>query len=223
MVPVIYIEPQDSLQIRKHQLSTPLSHISTTTMFSIARLTILFNIVLLTAPGIIASAGGSTFSETLDPEDLVPKKEKLTHLHFYFHDVVSGPNVTSVRVAEAPTTNNSATFFGAVVVIDNRLTVGPDIGSRLVGRAQGTYTLASQEEYGLLMVFNCVFLEGKYNGSSISIVGRNSIFTKVREMPVVGGSGIFRLARGYAQAQTYAFDMKTGLTIVEYNVSVFHY
>ncbi|KAI4310642.1 hypothetical protein MLD38_035605 [Melastoma candidum] len=191
----------------------------------VARLALLFNIAVLAATrGAIASEGGRhVFSKALDPEDLVPHKEKLTHLHFYFHDVVTGPNTTAIRVAEAPTTNNSATSFGAVVVFDNRLTVDHDIGSRLVGRAQGTYTLASQEEFGLLMVFDCVFLEGKYNGSSINIMGRNSVFAKVREMPVVGGSGVFRLARGYAQAQTYAFDMKTGLTIVEYDVYVFHY
>jgi hypothetical protein len=42
-------------------------------------------------------------------------------------------------------------------------------------------------------------------------------------MPVVGGSGLFRFARGYAQAKTHDLDFKTGDAIVEYNVYVFHY
>ncbi|XVE99856.1 hypothetical protein REPUB_Repub03eG0237600 [Reevesia pubescens] len=54
------------------------------------------------------------------------------------------------------------------------------------------------------------FIEGIYNGSSISIVGRNPVLNDVREMPIVGGSGVFRLARGYALAHTIWFDYKTG-------------
>ena len=108
-------------------------------------------------------------------------------------------------------------------MIDDPLTVGPEPGSKQVGRAQGIYASASLSEAGLLMVLNYAFTEGKYNGSTISILGRNPVFSAVREMPVVGGSGLFRFARGYAQARTHFFDLKTGDAVVEYNVYVFHY
>jgi hypothetical protein len=49
------------------------------------------------------------------------------------------------------------------------------------------------------------------------------VFSGIREMPIVGGSGLFRLARGYAQANTHEIDFKTGNATVEYNVYVFHY
>lgn len=39
-------------------------------------------------------------------------------------------------------------------------------------------------------------------------------------MPVIGGSGIFRFARGYVQASTHTVDFKTGDAVVEYNVCV---
>ncbi|KAJ9559201.1 hypothetical protein OSB04_013815 [Centaurea solstitialis] len=39
-------------------------------------------------------------------------------------------------------------------------------------------------------------------------------------MPVVGGSGLFRFARGYAQAKTHSFDFKTGNAVVEAEKSV---
>ncbi|CAK9148432.1 unnamed protein product [Ilex paraguariensis] len=163
------------------------------------------------------------FSRNLSMESLGLKQEKLTHLHFYYQDIVSEPNPTAVRVAAAAITNTSATGFGAVVMIDDALTEGPNLNSKLVGRAQGIYALAGLNESALLMVFNCEFVEGVYNGSTLSILGRNSVFSPVREMSVVGGSGVFRFARGYAQVKTFSFDLKTGDAVVEYNVYVFHH
>ncbi|KAL6007770.1 hypothetical protein ACLOJK_033272 [Asimina triloba] len=150
-------------------------------------------------------------------------EEKMTHLYFFFHDIVSGRNPTAVEVAAPSSAAKSPTSFGAVAIIDAPLTEGPDPKSKLIGRAQGLYALASQEEFGLLMALNYVFVEGKYNGSTLSILGRNAILNKVREMPVLGGSGLFRFARGYAQARTHFFNMTSGDAIVEYNVYVIHY
>ncbi|KAF8411950.1 hypothetical protein HHK36_004508 [Tetracentron sinense] len=163
------------------------------------------------------------FYRSLSPEKMGLKKEKLSHLHFYLHDIVSGSNPTAIRVAAAPTTNSSATSFGFVAMMDDPLTEGPEPNSTLVGKAQGFYGSASQNEYGLLMVLNFVFMEGKYNGSTLSVLGRNKPYSKVREMPIVGGSGLFRFARGYAQAQNHLFNLTTGDAIVQYNVYVLHY
>ncbi|XP_062167712.1 dirigent protein 22-like [Alnus glutinosa] len=179
---------------------------------------ILFSIFSFSA---FATAGG--FSRTLSPVKLGLKREKLSHLHFYFHDIVSGRNPTAVRVAEAPMTNTSLTGFGAVVMMDDPLTARPELTSKHVGRAQGIYASASQTELGLLMVLNFAFMEGKYNGSSLSVLGRNTVLSAVREMPIVGGSGLFRFARGYAHARTHTLDIETGDAVVEYNVYVFHY
>ncbi|KAF7138412.1 hypothetical protein RHSIM_Rhsim07G0062600 [Rhododendron simsii] len=100
---------------------------------------------------------------------------------------------------------------------------GPELTSKLVGRAQGMYTLASQKSNPeLLMVVTYKFVVGPYNGSSISVLGRNPVMNDVREFPVVGGSGLFRLARGYALAHTVMFDIATGDATVEYNVYVMH-
>ena len=174
------------------------------------------------------AASGSTgeshrFSRNLSPKSMGLKKEKFSHFHFYLHDIVSGTKPTAVEVAEAALSNKSATLFGKVTVIDDPLTVGPEPSSKLVGRAQGIYASASQKEVALLMVMNFAFMEGKYNGSNLSVLGRNTIFSKVREMPIVGGSGLFRFARGYAQAKTHTLNPKTRDAVIEYNVYVFHY
>ncbi|XP_049400794.1 dirigent protein 22-like [Solanum stenotomum] len=145
-------------------------------------------------------------------------KQKVTKFHFYFHDIVSGKNPTAVQIAQA-----NMTTFGFVAMVDDPLTVGPEPNSTIVGRAQGIYGSADQNESGLLMNLNFVFTTGKYNGSTLSVLGRNPIFHKYREMPIVGGSGVFRLAQGIATAKTYWINMTSGDAIVEYNVMVLHY
>ncbi|KAK1371871.1 dirigent protein 21-like [Heracleum sosnowskyi] len=151
------------------------------------------------------------------------KYEKLSHLHFYFHNIVTGPNPTATRVAFSAITNTSSSLFGLVVVIDDPLTVGPEQSSKQVGRAQGMFAAASLTELSFSMVLNYVFTEGKFNGSSLSILGQNPLHSDVREMPVVGGSGCFRFARGYAEGRTHVIDWETGDAVVEYNVYVYHY
>ncbi|CAI9260013.1 unnamed protein product [Lactuca saligna] len=152
-------------------------------------------------------------------------QEKVTKLHFYFHDIVSGNSPTAMRVAK-PTGYtglvNTLTGFGSVVMADDMLTSGPEPNSTVVGRAQGFYASASMEDIGFLMTMNFAFSDGDFNGSSLSLLGRNPVLHEYREMPIVGGSGVFRMARGIATAKTYKFNL-LGDAVVEYNVMVVHY
>ncbi|XP_009771303.1 dirigent protein 22-like [Nicotiana tabacum] len=150
-------------------------------------------------------------------------KPKITKLHFYFHDIVSGKNPTAIPIAQANSTSHSPTSFGLLAVLDDRLTIGPQINSTTIGRAQGIVGAASIDEFSLLMSLNFVFTNGKYNGSTLSLLGRNTVLNEYREMPIVGGSGVFRLARGVATAKTYFLSNSSGDAIVEYNVVVLHY
>ncbi|TYH47204.1 hypothetical protein ES332_D11G395100v1, partial [Gossypium tomentosum] len=199
-----------------------------------------FLLIVLSFISTLTAVESNPFSRNLSPSSLGLKKpEKLSHLHFYFHDVVTGKNVTAVRVAKAPTMTKSSPF-GAVAVMDDPLTISPDIGSKLKGNIMGAtlafwggiryfpperdagdrwqWPLTSQTEDSLLMAYNFAFIEGKYNGSNLSVLGRSPVFSAVREMPLIGESGVFRFARGYAEAKTHTFDLKTGNAVTEYNV-----
>lgn len=145
---------------------------------------------------------------------------KMTHLHFYFHDILHGKNPTGMQIIKPP--HKSAGPFGMTFMVDDPLTEKLEPTSKLVGRAQGIYSFASQHDIALLIVMNFAFSEGIYNGSSLSILGRNAIADTVREMPIVGGSGVFRFARGYALAKT-VWSSANGDVVVEYNVSVEHH
>ncbi|KAI3738541.1 hypothetical protein L2E82_28576 [Cichorium intybus] len=177
-----------------------------------------YTILVLFVFSFLLHGESHNFSRNLSPKSLSFKKQKLSHLHFYFHDIVGGDHPTAMRVAQAPMTNNSHTGFGAMVMIDDPLTLGPERTSKIVGRAQGIYASADLSQTGLLMAMNYVFVEGKYNGSTLSILGRNPVFSPVRELPIVGGSGLFRLARGYVLAKTHFFNISNGDAVVEYNV-----
>ncbi|XP_031405629.1 dirigent protein 19-like, partial [Punica granatum] len=142
----------------------------------------------------------------------------------FWHNIVSGKNPSSIEVIRSPIKNSSLFLgFGLVHMFGNRLTISGDINSRLLGRAQGFYSQTGQDEMALLMAQNFAFLEGKYNGSTITVLGRNPILNAIRELPIVGVSGIFRFARGYVQLRTHNFDLNTLDATVEYKVYVLHY
>lgn len=174
-------------------------------------------IFLLTA---IASAEDG-FARTMNKKLIdLPDHETLTHLRLYWHDSTRGQNPSTVRIQQ-PVSNSS--LFGSISMMDDALTTDVMKNSTVVGQAQGIYAGAAQGEIGLLMVMNFAFKTGKYNGSTITILGRNVVMEKAREMPVVGGSGMFRFARGYVEARTKFLDLKSGVAIVEYNCYVLHY
>ena len=148
-------------------------------------------------------------------------KERDSRLHFYFHNTLSGKNPSAVEVAEASTTKKLPNLFGLLNIFDDPLTEGPEPTSVLVGRAQGLCGFAGQQELSLLMAMDFIFTPGKFNGSSLTILGRNVVFQPLCEMPIIGGIGAFRLARGFVTANTHLFTSEDG--IVEYHVVAIHY
>nr|QQM18947.1 dirigent protein 12 [Kadsura heteroclita] len=159
----------------------------------------------------------------VSPEPAVAgKPPKITRLQFYMHDIHSGQTPTAVRVAPSQPLNFSGEnpMFGSVYVADNQLTVSPDINSTLVGRAQGIYAMASLgEDMSLHMMLTYTLQQ--FNDSSFSVIGRNPVMSPVREFPIYGGTGVFRLARGYCFAQTNSTSGPDA--VVGYNVTLFHY
>ncbi|KAL3628671.1 hypothetical protein CASFOL_027717 [Castilleja foliolosa] len=118
----------------------------------------------------------------------------------------SKTKVTKIRVYLQDTFNTSQPVaYGDVFAIQNPLTVGPDPKSTLLGRTQGTVAFTTPEaSHDLHMSIAYIFTSGEYNGSTVVAVGRNDVSQSVREFPIVGGTGAFRLARGIVAASTYS-------------------
>ncbi|KAL4572884.1 hypothetical protein LXL04_019672 [Taraxacum kok-saghyz] len=154
-------------------------------------------------------------------KEVALKKQKVTKLNFYFHDKIAPPSQTAYQVFESTLSSAGMAQFGRGYMFDNPLTVSPDLQSMSIGRGQGLSGAASLQEPRLLMNMNVVFTQGKFNGSTLQVLGANPILSPVREMSIVGGTGDFRLARGVATAQPYFFNATA--TILEFNLIVLHY
>ncbi|KAK6159568.1 hypothetical protein DH2020_006882 [Rehmannia glutinosa] len=152
-----------------------------------------------------------------------PAKEKVTQLQLYVQDILTGPTPTDRQVASAPNSLASPTFFGLVAVLDDPVRKRPSPDSEIVGRAQGLFTFASLEERSIHMTFDIVFTSGEYNGSVLNLMGRNPYPHDNRELSVVGGSGLFRLARGVVGVRTVSMNNSTGDAFYECNITVLHY
>jgi Dirigent-like protein len=68
-------------------------------------------------------------------------------------------------------------------------------------------------------MLNLVFTNEAYNGSTIEIFGRFALGTGV-ERPVVGGTGVFRMARGYSIASPVIISSTE--YVYEFDVYVWH-
>ncbi|MED6212288.1 hypothetical protein PIB30_081851, partial [Stylosanthes scabra] len=148
------------------------------------------------------------------------KEEKVTNLHFYLFDILSGKNPTAVEISRPNKTVGAklATPFGHVYAIDDPLREGPLENSTVIGNARGLYLSSSQgEDLTLLMAVDFGFTTGEFNGSSISVLSRNPVTETRRELALVGGRGKFQLARGFAKLRTHYLNTENGDAIIEYN------
>lgn len=156
-------------------------------------------------------------------EALISDTKKVTRLRFYLQDVVGGDSPTVWEVAHCNLSDVLPSSFGKVLVLDNLVTAEADPSSAQVGRLQGSVGLADLNEKALVMLLNMVFTQGEFEGSTLSIIGRNPLGREVREVPIVGGTGAFRMATGYVITTTYFADPNHVHSIYQYNAVVFHH
>ncbi|XP_039115385.1 dirigent protein 21-like [Dioscorea cayenensis subsp. rotundata] len=164
-----------------------------------------------------------------------PTGTKKTRLHFFSHDTIhhlSSPATTIIQplITMQPTTNTEKSLFGNIAVVDDPLTDGPDPTSKMIGRAQGMsiFSSSNADDPAMLVNVNLVFTEGKHNGSTLVMLGRVAFRSKMRELPVIAGTGKFQFALGYAMLTTHSRNLTTGgsssvAVVVEYHVRVSHH
>lgn len=129
-------------------------------------------------------------------------------LRLYMHDITGGPGRTAVFLINGTGPANPSVppgnggHFGDTVAIDDLLTEGPGAGSKPVGRAQGTYMLASLREPVLVVSITVALTAGPYAGSTLVVAGRDNVLEETRELAVVGGTGRLRRAAGHVVWRT---------------------
>ncbi|KMZ65758.1 hypothetical protein ZOSMA_30G00390 [Zostera marina] len=140
-----------------------------------------------------------------------------TKISFYANDTYVGPNPSSVLIAGV----DSAFFeFGSTFAFDIPLFLEfePNTTTNAIGKAKGIYTVYTRDDLSCSITMN-LFLD-EYQDSVLTFLGVLNITSPLREVPVVGGSGVFRGATGYFLSQVVFNDPITSNNIVKYDIDV---
>jgi len=87
-------------------------------------------------------------------------------------------------------------------VMDNELTEGHELGSGLLGKAQGFYVASALDGTSQTMAFTAMFESGGYE-DSISFFGVHRTAASESHLGVMGGTGKYVNARGFAIVKTF--------------------
>lgn len=91
-------------------------------------------------------------------------------------------------------------MFGAITVIDDELTEGHELGASVIGKAQGSYLASSLDGSSQTMAFSAIF--GDEEEDTISFFGVHRTASHESGIAVVGGTGKYDNAEGYATIET---------------------
>jgi len=109
------------------------------------------------------------------------------------------PVVNGAQLSAGTTLQNL--MFGTMMAIDDQLTEGRDLGSGLVGKAQGFYIYSSEDGKSQTMAFTAMFQEGGYV-DSLNFFGVHQTAVSESWLAVMGGTGKYANAKGYALVKT---------------------
>ncbi|XP_074562824.1 dirigent protein 2-like [Curcuma longa] len=140
-----------------------------------------------------------------------------THLHFYALERFFGSPNPTVAFSVNLHPESPMEGFGNLGVFDDIILAGLDPNSPVIGRLQGSTANTDLTGHSLTTIINLVFTAGEYNGSSLMVLGRNQV-GGLSDRSITGGTGQFRLARGYVLSRVVNV---TGTTVIfEFDVYV---
>ncbi|KAG4163197.1 hypothetical protein ERO13_D01G156832v2 [Gossypium hirsutum] len=113
---------------------------------------------------------------------------------------LTGEKSSAVMIARPTITQASSFHFGRLFAIDDPLILEPEPTLALIRNTQGLYVSSNRDPvvFTLVMYADFTFKSGRFNRSSFSLFSRNLFLDKVRELAIVGGRDVFRMARGFA-------------------------
>ncbi|KAF6148892.1 hypothetical protein GIB67_014263 [Kingdonia uniflora] len=90
---------------------------------------------------------------------------------------------------------------GTMTVIDDELIKGHELGSGLVGKAQGFYVASSEDGSSQAMAFTAMFESGNFV-DSLSFFGVHCSAVSESQIAIMGGTGKYVNAKGYTTVKT---------------------
>lgn len=154
-------------------------------------------------------------------------KSGYLQLHFYLQEQL---NDTFFLTVPPPAGVKPGSFFGATLATDHAVTAGPDASSTLLARAKGLVVASNKDPplvlpqpgADIVVVSTVVFTEASgYGGSTVNFLGFDAGPLRRRELSIVGGTGLFRLARGWVEYTTLA-DNGKGRATLDMTAHIYH-
>ncbi|MED6199939.1 hypothetical protein PIB30_080546, partial [Stylosanthes scabra] len=97
-------------------------------------------------------------------------------------------------------------LFGRITVIDDEITKGLELGSEVIGKAQGFHLATSLDGSSRTMAFTAIFRNEKDDQQEeedgVSFFGVHRTAAPESHLAVVGGTGKYGNAKGYAKIET---------------------
>ncbi|KAI9156451.1 hypothetical protein LWI28_006765 [Acer negundo] len=126
------------------------------------------------------------------------------------NNVVNGNNNNQPFVSAGQLPSGSSLqelMFGSITVIDDELTEGHELGSGVVGRAQGFYLASSLDGTSQTLALTALLHNGNEHDhdhivDSISFFGVHRTASPHSHIAVVGGTGKYENAKGYAMVES---------------------
>ncbi|KAK7312508.1 hypothetical protein VNO77_36413 [Canavalia gladiata] len=135
------------------------------------------------------------------PESTGTKVIKNIDKNKVFMNRNSLPYVTPNQLPPGATLENL--LFGRITVIDDDITKGHELGSVVIGKAQGFHLASSLDGSSRTMAFAALFhSEDHDDEDSISFFGIHRTAIPESYIAVVGGTGKYDSVKGYAKIET---------------------
>lgn len=139
----------------------------------------------------------------------INNKDSLTYLLITLPQQNNGNNIIGgmpgfpvLNSAQFPSgTTLQQLMFGTMTVFNDELTEGHELGSGLVGKAQGFYLSSSQDGSSFTMAFNVMFSSGSYD-DTLSFFGVHRAAVAESHLAIMGGTGKYVNAKGFAKVKT---------------------
>ncbi|XP_049390176.1 dirigent protein 24-like [Solanum stenotomum] len=122
------------------------------------------------------------------------------------NDIVNtGDNQPFVTAGQLPSgITLQQLMFGSITVVDNEISEGQELGSSILGRAQGFYLTSSSDGTSHTLALTTLFHgeHGHEVDDTISFFGIHRTATPISHIAIIGGTGKYENAKGYATIET---------------------
>ncbi|OMO71014.1 Plant disease resistance response protein [Corchorus capsularis] len=118
-------------------------------------------------------------------------------------NVLNSGSQPFVQAGQLPPGSLQRLMFGTITVIDDELTEAHELGSAVLGKAQGFYLASSLDGTSQTLALTVLLHGGEHgNEDAISFFGVHRTVSPDSQIAVVGGTGKYENARGYATVET---------------------